>query len=176
MRVKAFIHWVFKNPWRVILAAFVSLFLSVYLAFLVLVSCLELVYEDVSPRNKGSAIFFSPVSLRGSDLKLLVRDYGGTNQPFYIAYVEASDANISFGNAVWSKDGTVIMAYTSRDANGDGLHPFGYDFQKHVKVNGPALNRLVIKRGGVGKQVFADANRWEQQCHHPWPWETYERR
>ena len=173
MRFKAFIRWVFKNPWRTVLAALVSLALSVYLSFLVLVSCLELVYEDVSSSNKGSAIFFSPVSLRGSDLKLLVRDYGGTNQPFYIAYVEARDANIDFGNAVWSKDGTVIIAYTSRDT-GDGPPPYGYDFQKHIKVKGSALNRLLIQRGGVGKQVFADTYKWEQQCHHPWPWEMYE--
>lgn len=140
MKFKTSISRAFKNSWCAGILAFLSLGVSCCLAVYALAASLQCVYENVSPANKGSAIFFSPISVSGSMLELLVRDYGTSErQPLFIAYVE------------------------------------DYDFQKHVEVNGPALDRLLVQRGGAGKKVFADANKWDQQCHHPWPWEMYGR-
>ena len=103
------------------------------LTFYIFCASWELIYEDVSPNSKGSAVFYSPVDFGGWTVELYVHDYSKAGRDSVLVTVlEASDSEVHYSDAVWSADGTVIVVNMSGSRENDPT--IGYDFQNHTPI------------------------------------------
>lgn len=149
--------WVARHRWKITLVVAIGgLF---HLVPSALWASMERVYEVASPSNVGNAIFYSQASIGSDDLTLYVRDYEKSGRtPILIDTLDASDAGINFSNAVWSKDGSVIVVSVTgrRDVTyGPDGYMIGYDFQTHQEIEPPLSGKVLARGGGAGQQIFS---------------------